>query len=290
MLTEAQLAAAAALLLDRARGAEWVVLSGSLPPGAPDNWYATLTPSLKRLGCKVAIDTSGAALDAVVDALPGAAFDLIKPNSDELAQLTGGDSSAFEAAARDGDLGEIVKAARALQVRGVANVLVTLGGAGAVLVNAQGAWAATSPKVPVLSTVGAGDSSVAGFLLAEVAGRSPGDCLANATTYRSAAACRRHCPVPKSCPLRAHVTRLPDHLDTPPNRKIPMQLITRELVALDADLGATKADVIASLAQLVADAGRADAAGLTADAMEREGKTATGCPAASPFHTAVPPP
>ena len=62
-----------------------------------------------------------------------------------------------------------------------------------------------------------------------------------------------------------------------------MQLITRELVALDADLGATKADVIASLAQLVADAGRADAAGLTADAMEREGKAATGLPAASPF-------
>lgn len=57
-----------------------------------------------------------------------------------------------------------------------------------------------------------------------------------------------------------------------------MQLITRELVALDADLGATKADVIASLAQLVADAGRADAAGLTADAMEREGKAATGLP------------
>ena len=57
-----------------------------------------------------------------------------------------------------------------------------------------------------------------------------------------------------------------------------MQLITNDLVALDADLGATKDAVIASLAQLVADAGRADAAGLTADAMEREGKAATGLP------------
>lgn len=211
VLTEAQLASAAALLLDRARGAQWVVLSGSLPPGAPDDWYATLTPQLKRLGCKVAIDTSGAALDAVVDALPGAAFDLIKPNSDELAQLTGGDSSAFEAAARAGDLAEIVTAARALQVRGVANVLVTLGGAGAVLVNSQGAWAATSPKVSVLSTVGAGDSSVAGFLLAEVAGRSPGDCLANATAYGSAAAGLPGTALPRPevvHPKRAHVTRL----------------------------------------------------------------------------------
>ncbi len=57
-----------------------------------------------------------------------------------------------------------------------------------------------------------------------------------------------------------------------------MKLITTELVALDADLGRTKADVIASLAQLVADAGRADAAGLTADAMDRESKAATGLP------------
>jgi len=57
-----------------------------------------------------------------------------------------------------------------------------------------------------------------------------------------------------------------------------MQLITRDLVALDADLGSTKDAVIASLAQLVAAAGRADAAGLTADAMDRESKAATGLP------------
>lgn len=57
-----------------------------------------------------------------------------------------------------------------------------------------------------------------------------------------------------------------------------MKLMTTELVALDADLGATKDEVIASLARMVEDAGRADAAGLTRDAMEREGKAATGLP------------
>lgn len=57
-----------------------------------------------------------------------------------------------------------------------------------------------------------------------------------------------------------------------------MALITEPLVALDVDLGATKADVIGSLAQLVQDAGRADAAGLTADALDREAKAATGLP------------
>ncbi|MDO5697056.1 MAG: fructose-specific PTS transporter subunit EIIC [Dermatophilus congolensis] len=55
-------------------------------------------------------------------------------------------------------------------------------------------------------------------------------------------------------------------------------LITREMVALDADLGSTKAEVIASLASLVAATGRAEAEGLTRDAMDREGKSATGLP------------
>ena len=187
-LSAAQVDAATALLLDDARGADWVVLSGSLPPGAPDDWYATLTPALKRLGCKVAIDTSGAALDAVIEALPSAAFDLVKPNSDELAQLTGGDAAAFEASAEAGEVSAIVEAGRALHARGIANVLVTLGAAGAVLVNAEGAWHSTTPKVTVLSTVGAGDSAVAGFVLAEAAGYSPDRCLANATAYGSAAA------------------------------------------------------------------------------------------------------
>ena len=55
-------------------------------------------------------------------------------------------------------------------------------------------------------------------------------------------------------------------------------LITREMVALDTDLGDTKAEVIASLAGLVAATGRAEVEGLTRDAMEREGKSATGLP------------
>lgn len=211
-LTAAQVDAAAALLLDEARGADWAVLSGSLPPGAPDDWYATLTPQLKRLGCKVAIDTSDAALDAVIAALPAAAFDLVKPNSDELAQLTGGDAAAFEASAKAGDVTAIVEAGRTLHARGIANVLVTLGGSGAVLVNAEGAWYSTAPDVTVLSTVGAGNSSVAGFVLAEAAGLSPDRCLANATAYGSAAAGLPGTSLPHPevvHPDRARVTRLP---------------------------------------------------------------------------------
>lgn len=192
-LSQEQVQAAQDELVQRAATASWTILSGSLPPGAPVDWYARLVAALHPLGCKVAVDTSDAALEAVLAALPGSpgragSFDLIKPNSDELAQLTGGDATAFEAAAAAGDVQEIVAAARALQRRGIANVLVTLGGAGAVLVNDEGAWVTTAPGVDVKSTVGAGDSAVAGFVLASVLGEPPDRCLATAAAYGSAAA------------------------------------------------------------------------------------------------------
>ncbi|WIY82279.1 1-phosphofructokinase [Propionimicrobium sp. PCR01-08-3] len=187
-LTAQQVAEASLLLMDAAEGANWVALSGSLPPGAPVDWYARLVDGLHDTGAKIAVDTSDASLDAVLAGLPKGSFDLIKPNSDELAQLTGGDAAAFEQQAKTGQLDEIVAAAAGLHARGIANVLVTLGGSGAVLVNAEGAWYASAPKITVASTVGAGDSSVAGFILADVAGKSASECLASAIGYGSAAA------------------------------------------------------------------------------------------------------
>lgn len=188
LLTDAQLAQASDELVEAARGASWVALAGSLPPGAPADWYATLVEAIRPLGCKIAVDTSDAALDALLEHLPAAAFDLIKPNSDELAQLTGGDAAVFEEDAARGDLDAIVDAAERLRERGIANVLVTLGGSGAVLVTEEGAWRAEAPSVTLRSTVGAGDSSVAGFILADVAGEAPERCLASAVAHGSAAA------------------------------------------------------------------------------------------------------
>ena len=86
---------------------------------------------------------------------------------------------------------EVVIVKQRLQVAFLATgaaVLATLGAAGALLVTAEGAWAATPPPITVRSTVGAGDSSVAGFILADVAGGSPADCLASAVSHGSAAA------------------------------------------------------------------------------------------------------
>ncbi|WZW98999.1 hexose kinase [Propioniciclava soli] len=210
-LSASDLDAATAQVVAAAAGAAWVALSGSLPPGAPDDWYAQLAAALRPLGAKVAIDTSDAALDAVLAALPASAFDLVKPNSDELAQLTGGDAAAFEAAAAAGDLADIVAAAKRLHERGITHVLVTLGGSGAVLVNAAGAWHAAAPAIRVASTVGAGDSSVAGFILGDVTGLDPADCLAQAVAHGSAAA---------SLPG----TTLPTPDDLPPGRVVVTHL------------------------------------------------------------------
>lgn len=176
------------VLVEASRDADWVVLSGSLPPGAPTEWYATIVRSLRPLGVKVAVDTSDAPLAALAASMPESAPDLLKPNSEELAQLTGADGAALEAGAAAGDLAPVVDAARALVDRGVGAVLATLGAAGAVLVTAEGAWHATPPAVTVVSTVGAGDSSLSGYVLADVTGASPEARLARAVAYGSAAA------------------------------------------------------------------------------------------------------
>jgi 1-phosphofructokinase len=108
---------------------------------------------------------------------------LMKPNGDELASFTGHDADELESDPRAAAL-----AARDLVARGVESVLVTLGPRGAVLVNGSGAWHATPPPTTVVSTVGAGDSSLFGYLLGDVTGREPADRLSLAVAYGSAAA------------------------------------------------------------------------------------------------------
>ncbi|MDO9379051.1 MAG: 1-phosphofructokinase family hexose kinase [Nocardioidaceae bacterium] len=165
-----------------ARDARWVVLCGSLPPGAPDDWYAQLVARLARPGLEVAVDTSGAALVATLGT-DGPLPSLVKPNGEELASVAGGDAEEIEADPRAG-----VAAARRLLDRGVGRVLLTQGGHGAVLVTPEGAWRAPVPRITPRSTVGAGDSALAGYLLGDLRGLPEPERLALAVAYGSAAA------------------------------------------------------------------------------------------------------
>ena len=172
-----------AALAAEAATARWVVLSGSLPPGVPVDWYATLLARLSATGARLALDTSGPPLLAAL--APGATRlpDLLKPNGEELAELVGEPGADLEH-----DPQAAAEAARSLVERGVGAVLATLGARGALLVTAEGAWSAAPPPVQVRSTVGAGDSSLAGYLLADLAAAAPADRLRSAVAHGAAAA------------------------------------------------------------------------------------------------------
>ncbi|GGL83037.1 1-phosphofructokinase [Curtobacterium citreum] len=164
--------------------ARWVVFAGSLPPGLPDDALAVLVRAVRqRHGdtVRIAVDSSGLPFTALLQS--GERIDLVKPNAEELAEVVGGDPDAYE---QDPDAAAV--AAQRLHDKHVDAVLLTLGSAGAVLVSDEGAFAAAAPRIVARSTVGAGDSSLAGYLLAEVAGATPAERLAQAVATGAAAA------------------------------------------------------------------------------------------------------
>lgn len=152
-LTSADVDALLAAALGAARPGGWVVGCGSLPPGAPVDFYARLVEAGHSAGAKVAVDSSGPALVAALAAGP----DLVKPNQEELAEAVGRPVTT---------LGEVVDAAQDLRARGAGTVLASLGVDGAVLVGPTHVLHGESPIDQVLSTVGAGDAGLAGFLAA----------------------------------------------------------------------------------------------------------------------------
>jgi 1-phosphofructokinase len=183
-LSDATRAALTGVLHGHAAGAAWVVLSGSLPPSTPVDWYAGLVRSLRDTGARVAVDTSEAPLLALLSAGRDAAPHLLKPNAEELAQLAGVDEDDV---LRDPEA--TLAAVRTLHDRGVSEVLLTLGADGALLSRADGdVWSARPPAIAVRSTVGAGDSSLAGYLLADLAGAPPAERLRTAVAYGAASA------------------------------------------------------------------------------------------------------
>lgn len=150
-LSADELAAVFAAVKTAVESADWLVASGSLPPGTPASVYADLIRSLADSGTCVAVDTSGPALEAVLDAGPT----LVKPNRDELAEVTGRPLLT---------IADVVEAACRLRDLGAGAVLASLGADGAVLVDDDGAIHGQTAAVAPLSSVGAGDAMLAGFL------------------------------------------------------------------------------------------------------------------------------
>lgn len=136
-----------------ARAAEFLVLSGSLPQGVPDDFYGVLIEQLQQRDTKVVLDTSGVALRAGLEA----GVFLAKPNLRELKQIAG--TSLDSQQAREA-------AAQKLITDGCCEtVALTLGKEGALFVWREGALHVPAPPVETHSSVGAGDSFVAGLVL-----------------------------------------------------------------------------------------------------------------------------
>jgi 1-phosphofructokinase len=187
-LDDAAVQALTCAVVEQSDDALWVVMSGSLPPGVPESWYADVVALLAPLDCRVAVDTSDGPLGELADSFSRAAPDLIKPNAEELASITNISPTELETAVAQGDAGPVVLAARELLDRGAHAVLATLGAAGGVLVDETGSWLATPPPVAPRSTVGAGDAALAGYIRADVAGADAPRRLQMAVAYGSAAA------------------------------------------------------------------------------------------------------
>ena len=134
-----------------AKGAEWMVASGSLPLGVVDDFYAMVVQRLAGSDTRVAVDTSGPAL---VKALT-TTLDVVKPNLEELGEATG---------IQIVTVGDALDAAQALRERGAVTVIVSLGGDGALYVTDRDAVHAEAPVETPRSSVGAGDALLAGFL------------------------------------------------------------------------------------------------------------------------------
>lgn len=172
--TAAEVEALRAATLGASAGAGWVVCCGSLPPGIDDDFFAATVERCHADGLLVAVDSSGEPMARALAAGP----DLVKPNRVELEEAVGHDLPT---------VGAVVEAARGLVASGVRTVLVSLGRDGALLIDADMVVHAAARGATPVSTVGAGDALLAGYLHAVSAGADPAAALGTAVAFGAAA-------------------------------------------------------------------------------------------------------
>lgn len=138
--------------LDQLKEGDVLVLAGSIPASMPDSTYRDIMSRLSDKGILFVVDATGELLLNVLEYHPF----LIKPNNHELGEIFGVQLKTREA---------VIPYARKLRERGARNVLVSMAGQGAVLVDENGAvYELPAPRGKLVNAVGAGDSMVAGFL------------------------------------------------------------------------------------------------------------------------------
>ena len=163
----------------------YVTFTGRVPDGIGMVAVKDFLHRLKNRGANIIVDSRSFERQDLIDVKPW----LIKPNQEEASHYFGREIPSFEAAR---------EAARELHQAGIDNVMISLGAQGALLVCEQGDFVATAPRIKTISTIGAGDSSIAGFLVAAVNKKKPQEMLKTAVAYGSAACMQKGTRPPRA--------------------------------------------------------------------------------------------
>lgn len=151
-----------------------VTFTGRVPEGITLEEVKKMLIDMRNKGVKIVIDSKSFGTQDLIDCRPW----LIKPNDEEIVEYSDSKVDSLETA---------VDAAEELRVLGIENVMISLGAKGAVLSCEEGTFIAEAPYVDTISTIGAGDSSIGGFVAAMKNGCSYEDMLRTAVCYGSAA-------------------------------------------------------------------------------------------------------
>ena len=151
-----------------------VTFTGRVASGMSMEKIKAFLKDLQKQGAKIVLDSKSFSLEDIFDVSPW----LIKPNQEEISEYLNCPIHTIE---------EAMEKARIFARHGVVNVMVSLGEQGAMLINGEQCYMAKPPVIEAVSTIGAGDSSLAGFIAAAKRGEDPAGCLKNAVTYGTAA-------------------------------------------------------------------------------------------------------
>lgn len=151
-----------------------ITFTGSVPKGVDMPEVKKFLKRLKEKGAFIVVDSRSFTLDDLIDVAPW----LIKPNSEEIATYSGKEVNSFS---------DCLDFAKKLVSDGIVNVMISLGEKGALLMTEETTVTAVPPTIEALSTIGAGDSTIAGFIAAYINGADPKECLRVATSYGTAA-------------------------------------------------------------------------------------------------------
>ena len=151
-----------------------ITFTGRVASGMSMDKVKAFLKALQKKGAKIVLDSKSFSLEDIFEVQPW----LIKPNQEEISEYLGCEIN---------NLDEAIAKAQVFADHGVANVMVSLGEQGALLLSGGNCYIATPPAIHAISTIGAGDSSLAGFIAAATKGANAASCLQNAVTYGTAA-------------------------------------------------------------------------------------------------------